>query len=121
MSATAGPIVPSISGRLLVLLEPSSDTVTDRLAEPLMRVFLSLARRLLAVKRLPLAWRLCETMADSRRAQPSRLQHSIVGRVTHSAACGAMVSGAPLTLWPSGDSRMSPGRRPARPPGHLAR
>ena len=56
-------------------------------------------------------------MADSRRAQPSRLQHSIVGRVTHSAACGAMVSGAPLTLWPSGDSRMSPGRRPARSAG----
>src|SRR5690348_4528674 len=46
MSATGGPIVASISGRLADLLEPSIVTVTDRFAEPLMCVFL-LPRRLL--------------------------------------------------------------------------
>src|SRR6516165_9491628 len=54
MSATGGPIVPSISGRVLDLFEPSSVTVMDRLAEPLMRVSL-LSRRgdIPAVRRLP--------------------------------------------------------------------
>jgi hypothetical protein len=32
--------VPSISGRLLDLLDPSSETVMDRLAEALMRISL---------------------------------------------------------------------------------
>src|SRR5262249_13678868 len=74
MSATAGPIVPSISGRLLDLLEPSTVTVTDRLAEPLMGeslVCLSEAGcRAFAG--------LCEPMADRGGTQPSRSQQNPV-------------------------------------------
>src|SRR5580692_11693702 len=54
MSATDGPIVPSISGRLLDLFDPSSETVMDRLAEPLIRMSLLPRRgRCPAVKRPP--------------------------------------------------------------------
>src|SRR5271157_1813372 len=81
MSATAGPMVPSISGRLLDLLVPSSVTVMDRLAEPLMRVSL-------LPKRAPCpqlgACRLGgardKIMADCRPTQPSRLQHAVEGQ-----------------------------------------
>ncbi len=44
MSATAGPSVPSNSGNVLDLLDPSGVTVMDRLADPLMRRVLVLWR-----------------------------------------------------------------------------
>src|SRR4051794_4235068 len=62
MSATDGPMVPSISGRLLDLLEPSSETVIDRFAVPLMCASL-----------LPGAYRR-EIMAGRPGTQPSRPQ-----------------------------------------------
>src|SRR6476646_907684 len=74
MSATAGPIVPSISGRLLDLFDPSSETVMDRLAEPLMRMFLLPMGVTNRQAPATPGGACCKIMADCHRTQPSRSQ-----------------------------------------------